>query len=83
MLESISLVIVVIALLIYNIYNNHQSRKYEKELIEKIINPPPVVYQPLTVGGVEVTDTEASPQPTVAEMLERLSKSKEEGISVV
>jgi hypothetical protein len=77
-METVSLVIVVILLLAYNIYTTYTNRKYEQSLIDKIINPAPIVFQPIT-GGVNYTESEQA-QPTVQEMLEQLEKDKEQGV---
>jgi hypothetical protein len=77
-MEVIALVVVIALQLFHSIYTTYQSRKYEQTLIDKIVSPTPVIYQP--VGG---TNTEIDyDKPSVQEMLERLS-SKEEGIPVV
>jgi sensor histidine kinase regulating citrate/malate metabolism len=78
-LSIICLVIVILLLLVYNIYTTYTNRKYEKELIDKIVNPAPIVFQPIQ-GGVTQSESDEPPL-TVEEMLKQLEKDKEQGVT--
>ena len=78
-MEVIALVIVIALQLFHSIYTSYTGRRYEKELIEKIVNPSTTLFQPIISGGVTQSESDEPPL-TVEEMLKQLEKDKDQGV---